>query len=148
MKAIVMVRQPPNTDKVTSRTPISSWKVRNSMRFKSQEFLSWFELYSGGQVSHVTASESRNTFKQCNRDILRKSSRVLPVILLSRNRRRANKATSPAGSLVVLLHSLSAHGRQSKQQRGLPFTKARRVPGRQLSLQPDRGTWCREGIGR
>jgi len=47
--------------------------------------------------------------------------------------------TSYFFSPVVLEISPSAHGRQSKQQTGKPFFVARLVPGRQLSLQTDRG---------
>lgn len=48
---------------------------------------------------------------------------------------------NPAVSLVLLLNSPSAQMMQSKQHIGLPLTKARRVPGRQLSLQTDLGTY-------
>lgn len=66
---------------------------------------------------------------------------MLTVILPNRNAASARvNAKSPVVSLVLLLNSPSGQVMQSKQQIGLPLTKARRVPGRQLSLQTDRGT--------
>lgn len=120
---------------------MSSLNVKNSIVFKSQLFLFTLDLYSGGHLSHFTASESIDTFKLYSRDNLRDTSTVLAGILPNRNMMQAKeKARNPAVSLVLLLNSPSAQGMQSKQQIGLPLTKARRKPGRQLLLHTDRGT--------
>lgn len=141
-----MDRQAPKTEKVTNNVPMSSLKVRNSIAFRSQLFLSSFGLYSGGHLSHFTASENINTFKLYITHIRKHAAKDLPVTLPKKNTTSTKvKAKNPAVSLVLLLNSPSAQAMQSKQQIGLPLTKARRVPGRQLSLQTDLGT-CIQGI--
>ena len=62
MSAIVIVRNPPITENAANSIPISSSKVRNSMLFKSQLFLSSFDLYSKGHGTHVSASVKDNNF--------------------------------------------------------------------------------------
>ena len=138
---MVIDKQAPNTENVTNKIPMSSLKVRNSIAFKSQLFLFVLDLYSGGHLSHFTASESIDIFKLHSRDNLRDTSTVLAGIRPNRNMMKAKeKARNPAVSLVLLLNSPSAQGMQSKQQIAFPLTKALRVPGRQLSLHIDRGT--------
>lgn len=137
-----MDRQAPKTEKVTNNVPMSSLKVRNSIAFRSQLFLSSLGLYSGGHLSHFTASESIHIFKLYITHIRRHAAKDLTVTLPKRNTTNTKvKVKNPAVSLVLLLNSPSAQAMQSKQQIGLPLTKARWVPGRQLSLQTDSGTY-------
>lgn len=140
---MVKARQAPKTEKLTNRMPISSLKVRNSMTFRSQLSLCSLDLYSGRHLSHFTASENTDMLKLCSH-IFRQRGKVLAVILPNRNEMSTSvKTMIPAVSLSLLLNSPSAQRMQSKQQMGLPLTKARRVPGKQLSLHTERGT-CKQ----
>ena len=141
IKPIIIVKHPPNTENVTSSIPISSLNVKYSVFFKSHRVLSSFDLNSGGQDKHVTASERTKTLNVGIVTILRYLISVASVTFPQSNINTISvKDRSRAVSLVVLLNSPSAQRRQSKQQMGFPFTNALRVPGRQLSLQMDLGT--------